>query len=112
MPPWAIPSRSTVAIGFALWLGFIGLFFGAWLSLCPAPWPCRRGGIAGIALAASWVINGLNIGAPVVLSPFAWTFDHIPLVGIFDWASVRAGAGHGRLLLAIGIELFQRRDLA
>ena len=40
-------------------------------------------------MAALWIINGLSIGGPLMLlSPFDWTFDHIPLVGIYDWPAV------------------------
>ena len=36
-----------------------------------------------------WVMSGLEIGGPlVVLSPFHWTIDHIPLVGIYDWGGL------------------------
>ena len=100
------------SIGFALWLGALAMFFGG-LAFALSPLLGRAGGagIAGIAFAASWVINGFNVGPLFVLSPFAWTFNHIPLVGIFDWASVALVLVIGVVLLAIGIELFQRRDL-
>ena len=49
------------AIGFALWLGFIALFFGG-LAFALAPILGRAGaaGIAGIALALLWTVNGLG----------------------------------------------------
>jgi ABC-2 type transport system permease protein len=46
-----------------------------------------------------------------VLSPFSWTFNHIPLVGIYDWAPVALVLVLGVVFLAIGLELFNRRDL-
>ena len=106
----AIPLGS--AFGFAAWIGALAMFFGG-LAFMLSPLLGRAGGagVAGIALAGTWVINGLNIGPLFVLSPFAWTFNHIPLVGIFDWSSVGLVFVLGAAFLAVGIELFQRRDL-
>lgn len=100
------------AFGFAAWIGAVAMFFGG-LAFMLAPLLGRAGsaGVAGIALAGAWIINGLNVEPLFVLSPFAWTFNHIPLVGIFDWASVALVAALGVVLMAIGIELFQRRDM-
>jgi ABC-2 type transport system permease protein len=63
-------------------------------------------------MAALWITNGLNVGGPLlILSPFNWTFDHVPLVGVYDWPSLALVGIVGVALLAIGIELFSRRDL-
>ncbi|HEY8198937.1 MAG TPA: hypothetical protein VIF44_04145, partial [Candidatus Limnocylindrales bacterium] len=44
-------------------------------------------------------------------SPFSWTFDHVPLVGAYDWPSLALVAILGIVFVAIGVELFERRDL-
>jgi len=106
-----IPLLSSV--GFALWVGFLALFFGG-LAFALSPLLGRAGsaGVAGLAMAATWITNGLNVGGPLlVLSPFSWTFGHIPLVGIYDWPSLALVGIVGVVFLAIGVELFARRDL-
>ena len=73
--------------------------------------PARRP-LPGIVMVVLWVANGLDIGGPLVnVSPFRWTADHIPLAGLYDWAGSVAGPGRGVVLLAVGVELFSRRDL-
>jgi ABC-2 type transport system permease protein len=100
------------AFGFALWIGALAMFFGG-LAFMLSPLLGRAGGagIAGLALAGTWIVNGLNVSALFVLSPFSWTFSHIPLVGIYDWAPVALVAIVGLVFMAIGIELFGRRDM-
>ena len=107
----AIPPLS--AVGFALWVGFIALLFGG-LAFALAPVLGRSGaaGVAGLIMVATWVMNGLDVGGPVaVLSPFRWTADHIALVGEYDWAGLALVAVVTVVFLAIGVELFMRRDL-
>ncbi|MFI5255418.1 MAG: hypothetical protein ACHQ15_08180, partial [Candidatus Limnocylindrales bacterium] len=100
------------AVGFALWLGFIALFFGG-LAFALAPILGRGGaaGVAGIALAGLWSANGLDLGPLAVLSPFRWTANHIPLVGEYDWPALALVGVVAAVLLAIGVEAFSRRDL-
>ncbi len=101
------------AVGFALWVGFIAMFFGG-LALALAPVLGRSGsaGIAAIAMLFLWVASGLNVVGPfLALSPFQWTADHIPLVGFYDWPGLAAVGAVGVVLLALGVELFGRRDL-
>ncbi len=101
------------SFGFALWVGCGALFFGG-LALALSPVLGRAGsaGVAALAMAVLWIINGLSIGGPLMwLSPFRWTFDHIPLVGIYDWPAVALEGVLGVVFLAIGVELFARRDL-
>jgi ABC-2 type transport system permease protein len=106
----AIPLESS--IGYALWVGAMAMFFGG-LALMLSPLLGRAGsaGVAGLAWAATWIINGFNVGPLFALSPFAWTFSHLPLVGIYDWPSVALVLVIGIVFLAVGVELFQRRDL-
>jgi ABC-2 type transport system permease protein len=101
------------AVGFALWAGFIAMFFGG-LALALAPFLGRSGsaGVAGLAMVALWAASGLEVGGPIVLlSPFHWTADHIPLVGDYDWPGLAAVGVVAVVLLALGVELFRRRDL-
>jgi ABC-2 type transport system permease protein len=101
------------AIGFTLWVGFIAMCFGG-LALALAPFLGRAGsaGVAGLAMVVLWVASGLDLGGPLVLiSPFHWTLDHIPLVGDFDWPGLALVGVVGVVLLALGVELFGRRDL-
>ncbi len=106
-----IPLLSSV--GFALWVGFIALFFGG-LAFALAPVLGRSGaaGVAGLAMMVLWVANGLDVLGPVAaLSPFRWTADHIALVGEYDWAGLALVGLGAAAFLVIGVELFMRRDL-
>jgi ABC-2 type transport system permease protein len=101
------------AIGFALWVGFIGMFFGG-IAFVLAPILGRAGSaaVAGVVMVVLWTISGLEIGGPLVnLSPFHWTSDHIPLVGIYDWPGLALVGVFGAVFLAIGVAVFDRRDL-
>ncbi len=101
------------SVGFALWTGFIAMFFGG-LALALAPLLGRAGsaGVAGIVMVALWAASGLNVGGPLVdLSPFHWTANHIPLAGFYDWPGLALVGIVGVVLLALGVELFSRRDL-
>ncbi len=101
------------AIGFALWVGFIALLFGG-LAFALAPLLGRSGaaGVAGLAMVLLWAASGLDLGGPLLaFSPFHWTADHIPLVGIFDWPGLALTGIVALILLALGVEVFTRRDL-
>ena len=101
------------SLGFALWVGFIALFFGG-LAFALAPVLGRSGaaGIAALVMVVLWVANGLNTLGPIaLLSPFHWTADHIALVGEFDWPGLALVGILAVAFLAIGVELFMRRDL-
>ena len=105
-----IPALS--ATGFALWLGFNALFFGG-MAFALAPILGRAGaaGIAGIALALAWTVNGLDTGPLAVLSPFHWTANHVALVGEYDWPGLALVGVVAAAFLVIGVEVFARRDL-
>lgn len=107
------PIPLTSSVGFALWVGFIALFFGG-LAFAFAPVLGRGGaaGGAGLLMVVLWVASGLDVGGPVAtLSPFRWTADHIALVGRYDWAGLALVGVGAAVFLAIGVELFTRRDL-
>jgi polyether ionophore transport system permease protein len=105
-----LPLESTV--GFALWLGFNALFFGG-LALALGPILGRGGsaGVAGIALALAWTVNGLHLEPLTLLSPFGWTANHVALAGQYDWPGLTLVGVGGAVLLALGVEVFARRDL-
>jgi ABC-2 type transport system permease protein len=45
------------------------------------------------------------------LSPYRWTVDHIPLVGLYDWPGLALVGAVGVVFLVIGLEVFARRDV-
>ena len=101
------------SIGFALWVGFIAMFFGG-LAFALAPILGRAGSaaVSGVLMIALWVMSGLDVGGPLVnLSPFHWTYDHIPLVGIYDWPGLALVGIVGVVFLGLGVVAFDRRDL-
>jgi ABC-2 type transport system permease protein len=68
--------------------------------------------VTGLAMVVLWVANGLDVLGPVAaLSPFRWTADHIALVGEYDWAGLTLVGVVAVVFLAIGVDLFMRRDL-
>jgi len=100
------------AVGFALWVGFSALFFGG-LAFALAPLLGRAGaaGVAAIAFAVLWSVNGLDVQPIALLSPFHWTQDHVALTGAYDWPALALVGVVAVAFLAIGVELFTRRDL-
>ena len=100
------------SIGFALWLGVTALFFGG-LALLLGPYLGRAGsaGVALIALALAWSVNGLHLEPLTVLSPFGWMANHVPLAREYEWAGVGLTGIAAVVLLALGVQAFARRDL-
>lgn len=101
------------AIGFALWVGCLAMFFGG-LAFALAPILGRSGsaGVAALAMVFLWLANGFAALAPVAtLSPFRWLSNHIALVGQYDWPAVAFTAAVGAGLMVVGVEVFERRDL-
>jgi ABC-2 type transport system permease protein len=100
------------AVGYAVWLGLIALFFGG-LAFALSPLLGRGGaaGVSGIAFALAWTVNGLDVGPLAVLSPFRWTQNHVALTGMYDWPSLVLLGVVAVVFIAIGVELFSRRDL-
>jgi ABC-2 type transport system permease protein len=101
------------AVGFALWIGFIALFFGG-LAFVLAPILGRSGsaGVASAVMVLLWIANGFDALAPLaIVSPFHWLAGHIALVGMYDWPALAFTGVMAVVLLAIGVEVFARRDL-
>ncbi|MGZ6298918.1 MAG: hypothetical protein ACXWMN_00310 [Candidatus Limnocylindria bacterium] len=105
------------AIGFALWLGVMALWFGglAW-ALAPFLGRALGAGIAGALLFAGYIASNYAASIPAFgvianLTPWAWTANHLPLAGEYDWVSLVPVAIFAVAFLAIGTEAFVRRDL-
>ncbi len=105
------------AIGFALWIGLMGLAFGG-LAFALAPFFGRAAaaGISGAALFVGWILNGYSTSIPAFgpiasFTPWAWTANHLPLAGRYDWVTLVPTALVAVVLLAVGTEAFARRDL-
>ena len=105
------------AIGFAIWVGLMGLVAGSVaFALAPIVGRASAAGVAGAVLLGSFVLGGYAPYVPAFegianLSWFHWTYDHVPLAGEFDWASIGLVALVTVVLFAVGLELFSRRDL-
>jgi ABC-2 type transport system permease protein len=115
MPGDEIPVQA--AVGFALWLGVVALAFGG-LAFALAPFLGRglAAGIVGAILFAGYILSNYAASVPAFqaiaqLTPWAWTSDHLPLAGQYDWASLVPVAVVAVVMLAIGVEAFTRRDL-
>ncbi len=104
-------------IGFALWVGLMGLVSGSVaFALAPLVGRGSAAGVAGAVLLGMFILGGYAPYVPAFewvakVSWFHWTYDHVPLAGQFDWPSLGLVAVVTAILLAIGVELFARRDL-
>ena len=89
LPGDAIPPQA--AVGFALWVGLIALFFGGLaFALAPILGRGAAAGISGFVMFAGWILNGYQASVPAFrlpasLTPWSWTADHLPLAGQYDW---------------------------
>jgi len=115
LPGDAIPVQA--AVGFALWVGLAGLFFGG-LAFALAQFFGRAvgAGVAGFALIAGWLLQNYAATVPAftpfaLLTPVAWTADHLPLAGQYNWPSLVPTAIAAAAMLVIGVEAFARRDV-
>ena len=115
LPEDAISAQQ--ALGFALWIWLMALAFGglAW-ALAPLLGRALAGGIAGGLLFAGYIASNYAASVPGLqviawITPWAWTANHLPLAGQFDWASLVPVALAAVVLLVIGVEAFVRRDL-
>ena len=115
LPGDEIPPQA--AIGFALWVGLLGLACGS-VAFALGPFLGRRGaaGVAAIVLIANYMLSGYQasipaFGPPARLAWEYWTYNHVPLAGQYDWASLILVAAAAAILLAVGVVAFSRRDL-
>jgi ABC-2 type transport system permease protein len=105
------------AFAFALLVGLAILAAGS-VGFALSPFLGRGGsaGVAGVVLVAMFVVNGYraSIGLFETLSPlswYSWTANHVPLAGLFDWASLLPMAIVIVVLLVVGVVAFERRDV-
>jgi ABC-2 type transport system permease protein len=105
------------ALGYALWLGLLAIAAGS-LAFGLAPFVGRgsAAGVAGAVMFGGFIINGYQAAIPSIeplanLTWFGWTSDHIPLAGVYDWASLLPVAIFAIVLLVVGVEAFARRDI-
>jgi ABC-2 type transport system permease protein len=115
LPGDAIPLDA--AVNFALWVALLGLVSGA-VAFALSPFVGRgsAAGIAGMVMAAGYLINGYKTAVPLFqslsgLSWWAWVSKDLPLAGQTDWGSLVLVAVVTAVLLVIGVEAFNRRDL-
>ena len=105
------------AFGFALWIGLMAIAFGSVALVVSQFWGRAAGvGIAGGLLVVGWIVQGYHasipgLGALTVLTPWAWTYDHVPLAGQPSWISLVPLALVPAVLLPVGIAIFARRDI-
>lgn len=105
------------AVAFAAWMVALALVHGA-LAFALAQ-VIGRGAAVGLAAAwllGGWVVDGYARVVPAfgtlsLGTPFRWTDGHNPLVGPTDWASLGLVLAVAAVLLALGVELFVRRDI-
>ena len=115
VPGDALPVEA--AVGFALWVGLIGLVSGsvAW-ALAPFVGRASAAGVAGALLLGGYVVSGYSTSVPALQIPadfswFHWTAGHLPLAGQYDWLSLVPVAIVVMVLFAVGVWAFDRRDL-
>jgi ABC-2 type transport system permease protein len=115
LPGDEIPPQA--AIGFALWVGLIGLACGS-VAFALGPILGRRGaaGIGATVLLAGYFLSGYQASVPVLAPPahltfMYWTYNHVPLAGQYDWFSLVPVAVAAAVLLVVGVASFARRDL-
>ena len=105
------------AVGFALWVGLMGLVSGSVaFALAPLVGRGSAAGVAGAVLLGSFILGGYAPYVPALepiatVSWFHWTYGHVPLAGQYAWASLGLVAVVTAVLFAVGVELFARRDL-
>jgi ABC-2 type transport system permease protein len=115
LPGDAIPVEA--AVNFAIWVALLGLVSGA-VAFALSPFVGRgsAAGIAGMVMAAGYLINGYKTSVPLFqtlssLSWWSWVSKDLPLAGQTDWAALVPVAVAAVVLLALGVEAFNRRDL-
>lgn len=106
------------AVGYAALTAVMILLPGS-IAFAAAPFVGRgaAAGLAALIMLASYFVNGFRASiaafdAVAPMSYFAWTANHVPLGGLFDWPSLILPTVLITALLAIGVVGFERRDLA
>jgi ABC-2 type transport system permease protein len=76
----------------------------------------RAVGVGLLALFGMYLVSSYSTLSPTLeaigpISWYAWTSGHRPVAGVTDWPSVGRLAGVVVVLLAIGVAVFERRDI-
>jgi ABC-2 type transport system permease protein len=106
-----------MAVGYAAWIGVVALASGSIaFALAPVLGRGASAAIAGVVLLVGYFANGYQNAVPAFaplanLTWWGWTAHHQPLAGQFDWVSLVPGIVVAVVFMAIGVELFSRRDL-
>jgi ABC-2 type transport system permease protein len=103
-------------LAFALASGIVLVPGG--IAFAAGPW-VGRGAAAGLAaflMVATYFINGFRDSIPLFetispLSWYAWTNDHVPLAGEYQWPAAALQALLAVGLLVLGVLGFERRDI-
>jgi ABC-2 type transport system permease protein len=105
------------AAAYALLAGLLILVPGS-IAFAAAPFIGRgaAAGLAAFAMVVAYFVSGFRSSIPAfeTLSPvswYAWTANHIPLAGQYDWPSLVPLVGLIAALLVVGVVAFDRRDI-
>jgi ABC-2 type transport system permease protein len=105
------------AAAYALFAGLLILAPGS-IAFAAAPFVGRgaAAGFAAFAMVVAYFVNGFRSSIPAfeAVSPvswYAWTANHIPLAGQYDWPSLVPLVALIAGLLVVGVVAFDRRDI-
>lgn len=105
------------AAAYALFTGLLILVPGS-IAFAAAPFVGRgaAAGLGAFAMVVAYFVNGFRSSIPAFesvspISWYAWTADHIPLAGQYDWASLAPLVALIAGLLFVGLVAFDRRDI-
>ncbi len=105
------------AAAFSLKMGLCALLAGSLAFALSGFLGARSAaGLAGAVMLGSYVANGWASAIPALkpvagLTWFSWVQNHLPLAGAYDWPSQLALVVGIAVFLAIGVEVFVRRDV-
>jgi len=115
LPGDEIPLAAAAA--YALFAGLLILAPGS-IAFAAAPFVGRgaAAGLAAFAMVVAYFVSGFRSSFPAfeTLSPvswYAWTANHVPLAGLYDWPSLLPLVVLIAALLAVGLVAFDRRDV-
>jgi ABC-2 type transport system permease protein len=85
-------------------------------AVAPVVGRSRAAGVGLLALFGMYLVSSYSTLSPTLeaigpLSWYAWTSGHRPIAGVTDWPSVGLLAVVVVVLLAIGVAVFERRDI-
>ena len=115
LPGDEIPLAAAAA--YALFAGLLILVPGS-IAFGAAPFVGRgaAAGLAAFAMVVAYFVNGFRSSIPAfeTVSPiswYAWTANHIPLAGQYDWPSLAPLVALIAGLFVLGLLAFERRDV-